>query len=862
MDRIRTESDRMRFFGKMNSMKKTIFKTLYAVVVFLVALFVTDRIMNRAGSDLTAEMSHATFPLVYVTREGQRFNCMHGKILETEPAFVCSHITPVDAVSRTIDFEMDTYGGHLESIAYEVRDTSGERLVENGILEDYDTKGGKVNFSLTLKDLLEVGEEYILRLEVGMSGKNGIYFDTRISLQEDIAKTDEAIRFAMDFSRKTFDKEEARELTTYLESNEEGDNTTFARVDIHSSFSQITWGLLEVRQTKEPDIEIERINPYVSSIRLTYPLELKNGVNEEEYNISEYFYMRFGTERMYLLDYQRQMNSVFNPHNAVFSNNKISLGITDPDALELTESEDGNTLAFVKENSLYSFNTADNKTARVFSFYDEDNNDERDMYDGNRIKILNIDESGNIRFMVCGYMNRGVHEGGIGITCYYYNSVMNTVEEEVYIPFYTSEEYLKQGIGKLAYVNSMNKLFLLIDNKLYRVDLVEKTFDVMEENLTYGRYQVSGDNHLLAYEESREDGKAASLKVINFSNGRISKIESPQGHVIRALGFVGEDLVYGIASENDALEDEFGNQRLLLSTVMISDENGNALKTYEKPGVYVTDAAVTQEQIKLTRVNKNGSGQITPAEDDYIMSDAGLPETKNVIEVVATQNLEKVVQIAIKASLSGSKMKLLTPKQVMYEGQRQLFLSDRDSVLEGYYVYDAYGLYAIHTEEKDALLDAELVNGRVLDHSGRCLWEKSSRGRIHQIADIDERKAESFSQSIAFCLEALLKKEGISIDCSQLLQRGVSIGNILEKNLPGSKMLDLRGCSMESVLYFVERDRPVMALLNDGSAVLIVGFNELNTIIYNPMTGQISKMGMNDSQEFFAANGNRFITYQ
>ncbi len=846
----------------MNDLKRIIIKTVYAIAVFLIALFVTDRIMNRAGSDLTAEMSRASFPLVFVKNEDVRFNCMHGRILETEPAFVCSNITPVDAQTRTLDFEMETYGNSVESIFYEVRDTSGERLVENGELEQMDFSGDQVDFSLTLKDLFEVGEEYVLRLCVNLTGKNGIYFDTRISFQEDMTKAAEALSFARDFSDKTFDKENARELTTYLESNAQGDNTTFAKVDIHSSFSQITWGLLQVKRAGEPEVEIKRINPYVSSVVLTYPLVLKNGVNDENYNVSEYFYMRFGKERMYLLDYQRRMNSVFNPKDAVFSNNKISMGITDPEALELAESEDGNILAFIKENSLYSINTTENKTARVFSFYDESNRDQRDTYDGSMIRILSIDESGNIRFMVFGYMNRGSHEGGIGATCYYYNSVMNTVEEEIYIPFYTSEDYLKQGMGKLAYVNSTNKLYLLIDDKLYRIDLVEKTYEVMEEGLKYGSYFTSEDNHLLVLEDGENGGENGSLKLLNFTNGRITEIESPAGSTVKALGFAGEDLVYGLSDTGDVSRDEFGNAMSLFSAVLICDEDGNVLKTYDKSGIFVTDVEVTAGQIRLSRVTRSGSGQLVPADDDYIMSDTAQAEMKNVVEVVATQNFEKVVQIAIKAPLSGSKMKLLTPKQVMYEGQRQLFLSDRENIGEEYYVYDAYGIADIYEKEKEALLKAEEINGRVLDASGRCIWEKSGRGSVCQIPDIEERQAQSDAESVAFCLEAMLKIEGISIDCRPLLEKGNSIAAIMEKNLPSSGMLELNGCSMESILYFVDRGKPVMALLNDGSAVLIVGFNELNTIIYNPMSGKISKMGMNDSAEFFEANGNRFITYR
>ena len=53
----------------------------------------------------------------------------------------------------------------------------------------------------------------------------------------------------------------------------------------------------------------------------------------------------------------------------------------------------------------------------------------------------------------------------------------------------------------------------------------------------------------------------------------------------------------------------------------------------------------------------------------------------------------------------------------------------------------------------------------------------------------------------------------------------------------------------------------MLAMLGDGNAVLIVGFNELNTVLMDPLTGEVYKKGMNDSTEWFEENGNCFITY-
>ena len=115
--------------------------------------------------------------------------------------------------------------------------------------------------------------------------------------------------------------------------------------------------------------------------------------------------------------------------------------------------------------------------------------------------------------------------------------------------------------------------------------------------------------------------------------------------------------------------------------------------------------------------------------------------------------------------------------------------------------------------------------------------------------------------SLAVCLDTILKFEGLSRNTERLLDRGESVFSILESDLQDSTILDLSRCSLDAVLYYVNMDIPVLALLNDGNAILVVGFNELNIVVMDPVTGTLYKKGMNDSIEWLSENGNRFITY-
>ena len=69
------------------------------------------------------------------------------------------------------------------------------------------------------------------------------------------------------------------------------------------------------------------------------------------------------------------------------------------------------------------------------------------------------------------------------------------------------------------------------------------------------------------------------------------------------------------------------------------------------------------------------------------------------------------------------------------------------------------------------------------------------------------------------------------------------------------------GCSLDAILYYTNKDIPVLVTFNDGNAMLVIGFNELNTVVMDPLLGTVYKIGMNDSKELFEENGNRFITY-
>ena len=98
------------------------------------------------------------------------------------------------------------------------------------------------------------------------------------------------------------------------------------------------------------------------------------------------------------------------------------------------------------------------------------------------IKIIRVEDNGDVDFVLYGYMNRGVREGYCGV-CIYYSNDQNVVEEKVFIPSTESYEFLKEDLGTLSYVSTENALYLLFANKLYKINISDGTSEVLEEGI-------------------------------------------------------------------------------------------------------------------------------------------------------------------------------------------------------------------------------------------------------------------------------------------------------------------------------------------------------------------------------------------
>lgn len=841
-------------------MKKTGIRISVIIITFVIALIFFSFYYNQGTTDMTVEMSKPSMPVVYIDIDGLKVNEMHGITVPVDCSTFRDAVTPVGE-DRNISFIIDKYDTSIVEMNVEVRSVDGERLIEDTKILHYDDYKNYTAATIQLKDLIDAGKEYNLILKLGLLDGREVNYYTRI-VQNPDADIYDKLEFVLDFNKRTFDKENIKNLSTYMEPSADADNTTLGNVTINNSMNQLSWGDMPSPEIiGNPNAYIKEIGDTMASIELKYQLASGKNRDRKVYNVSEYYRIRKTDKRFYLLSFSRKMDQIFTIDKMNCTEDMIQLGIqgTEP---EIMESEGGEIVAFENEGRLYSYNLTSNKFVRLFSFFDSPDEDVRYRYRGSDAKLLNVEENGNVSFIVYGYMNRGVHEGEIGIEVCYYDSILNTIEERAFIPYEKSPDILRCDLDELCFLNAGGDLFIFLDGVIYKIipGMTDETIiakDVNEES-----FFVSGSQQEIVWQEPTENNSEifTELSVMSLVGGDTSVVESGSNEYIKPIGFMDDDLIYGLCSKSDTVHNQLGDVIFPMNRIIIRSKEGEILKEYKDEDIYVTSASIDGTQMTLNRAKKDDNGMLIEVEDDHITSNAEQKEGKNTLVYSQTDEYERVVSLKLKNEIDYKSMKILTPKEVIYEGGREIILEKYEHK-DRFLVYGDGEVVGIYDKPAKAVAEAYEIRGTVMDTYGNEIYRRGETVARNQIMAVKEKQVTEDKNSLAICLDTILSLEGVSRNTEYMLQRGQNAYDIMTKNLENAYVLNLTGCPMDVMLYYVNQDIPVLIYMNDESAMLMIGFNEQNIVVMDPVKGEIYKIGRKDSKELFDNNGNRFLTY-
>ena len=294
-----------------------------------------------------------------------------------------------------------------------------------------------------------------------------------------------------------------------------------------------------------------------------------------------------------------------------------------------------------------------------------------------------------------------------------------------------------------------------------------------------------------------------------------------------------EDLVYGIVVDGDTVTDDNGHQTTGIHTIRIEGFDGSVKKEYHQDGLYITGITMgnTMMEFELSKKSKNSYKAVNK---DNILNNTKASAAQASVELINSSRTGTQVRLALEEEPEIEEP-LVVYSKMKNVGDDKITLDPRVSTENTYYVYAKGGLDSIYTDSALALLRADEQTGVVLNQAQQYVWERGNKKTKLTLNTGDIPDAMLSATLDKAALQEALGDEGT--------------------------VLDLSGCTLDSVLYEISAQRPVIAKTGANSSVVIVGYDEYNTYLYDPAKGETYPYGMNDSTDLFEKAGNVFISY-
>ena len=767
-------------------------------------------------------------------------------------------ITPLQD-NRHLNVIVNTYGENIESLSYKIRKLGDMSLIEDTRVTDYTSDGDYLDAVFKVKNLIDNDTEYLMQVIIKTDKHNEISYYTKIFCSQDI-KMQEKLDFILNFNSWTFNQNELDKISQYIETKSTGDNTNYGKVNINSSKAQIGWGDLNpvVEGNIIPSIKSMTAELASVSLRYTMAAQSEQG-NYDSYNVDEYYRIRQSGDKMYLLNYEREANQIFDSRNDLMGSSRINLGISSTQSERVVNSSNSRFTCFVRQSDLWSFDNGSSTFTRVFSFDDESSDGVRERYPDHNIKVMEVDDDGNIHFIVYGYMNRGEHEGEVGVSLCRYDAKKNDVSELIYIPVDVPYDVLSENVGEVAYIGANGAFYILLDDSLYSIDLTSKEKMTEISGLTDETYAVSENGTAIAYSLNGQIYNTDTIRIFDMASGTDYQIKARQGDRLRVIGYIRNDFVYGEAHADDIVRYSNGGVMFPMYRIAIMDSGNNLIKEYQNDGIYVSTATVQGMRLNLTRVVKNGDGDYeTTSVDQLLNREENVQDAGAYVEVVATQSRKKELYIDLVNKVKSAAMaSMKTSSSVQFSSGEIIRVDTKLANDSRYYVYGYGRFQGSFVSLEKAIAAADSTYGNVLDIQGREVWRRYKPSGM-SLGGINAFYKQS-SQTFAGGIDIMLSMAGLSSDAQAGFDSGKNALEII--NATGVTALNLQGASLDNVLSIVGTSRSVVGRYGADSYVVIKAYDSKNVTFYDVASGQEVTQTIGEASKLFEQWGNIFVSY-
>ncbi len=843
---------------------RVVAKILILLCIFFGTIFFVNGIHNRGVEDVSVEMEQATLPIVYVRYSDRFINTLHGYTGKVDTTFFRDTITPMD-YSQSIELWADQGSDEYGTYEYELRSLYQGDLIENGAVTELNHADGYDKIRIVFRTDLEELQEYVLVLKAMAEDEVAARYYTRVVVENDFHAA-HLIQFVENFNDAVFDKKQAEEvITKSIEPNEDGNNEYLSEVNIHSSFETITFAELEPARLTKPIASIKEIDDSYAIIQLKYMISATENKVIQNYYVTEDYRVRFVSEdKIYLLDYNRQQEALFTIDNIDITANRFKIGIIDEENYQYVVSDKQKKVAFTQARQLWYYDYDGGTITNVYGFCQEDNyTDARVTYDQNNIKILDMDDEGNITFAVYGYMNRGDHEGKVGISVFRFVADKDKMEEVLFIENNKPFNILKEDMETLLYLNEAEDFYYFDNDCIVKVNTTTLKPEIFIEDVLNENLAVSDDNHLIGYPNELLTENTTKVVVLNLETGEEMVIDASPGERLEAIGFVGEDLVLGRIREGDI---EVALDRTVtcpMSSIDIIDKDKKVVKNYGSTGVYVINATAKHGVVYLERVRKI-NGVFEPTTQDFITYKEDENTDTIYTQYKMTDRAYNQLYMVFPSYIYVTTIpKLMITRKAVNEEDTTVKITF-DHINTKFYAYGQGKYMTDYLSLNAAVREAYENAGVVLDEHGVIVWRKIAIKDYHTVADkIKIYNVTEIKDTLAACIYMMGIYEEKNPEYSAM-QEDIANDKLIEDILlkyVGRQGTDITGCDFENGLYYLCKEAPVITRFVDGTYVLVTSYNGQKVRYINPLEEKDIVEDRDEFEEKVHDSGNVFISY-
>ena len=568
--------------------------------------------------------------------------------------------------------------------------------------------------------------------------------------------------------------------------------------------------------------------------------------------------------------YDRYVDEYFDRTGIDALNNVYEIGIVSSDDLEYRYVENNRKIAFVRNGQLWMYDYDQGEIIRVYSFCADDYTEDAATYDAHNINIMEFADDGNLTFSVYGYMNRGDHEGKLGIGLFTFDYSTLEVDELLFVECNVPYEAMKTETSRLTYYDGQ-KFYYMMGGKVNAVDIKNRKQSYIAENLSAGDVKVSADMSVMAFGENEDQSQNTRITLMNMKTGNSYDITAGDGECLICYGFKDSDMVYGVSDIADAGVDadlesfsetkysEESRDNIPAKRLYIVGSDGSQIKEYAKDGCYLMQVDVNANLLYLTRGEKS-NGKFVAIKDDFITFKED--DSKQTIGTVHNSSITGYDRLYFTVPeniyLSYIPNLNITKEKIDDQNSYMIMTIEREKVT--YHVYDNLGLSKIYDVAGDAINYAESVAGIVVSSDGEVIYRKMESQEYNTIAaGIFHHSTGTVDASLTDCLYMVLNYQGVQVTEDEIKQYSdpVTVLNTLGKK----KGINVTGLSIDMLLGYVSDGIPVISRIDDGRYVLIVSYNDEDVRYYDPVENKEIVVSREEYIDMMVVCQNESYTY-